>query len=309
MLEELEQKIVDVVNEVLPSVVSVSTTTLARIDLFRVAPIQGQGSGVIVDEKGIIITNAHVVKNARKIEVRLHDGRELKAEILGQIRGQDIAILKVKGDNLKQIKIGDSSSLKVGQFAIAVGNALGLGESVTFGMVSAINRTIGDKNVQLEGLIQTTAEINPGNSGGALLNTSGELIGIPTAVIPFSQGVGFAIAIDSIKGALEEFQETGSITTPWLGITGYTIDQKIASYYQLPVNKGTLVIQVPSGPAKNAGLQPGDIIVAIDDEEVYSIQLLTQKIVKKRIGDKVNIKLIRNGKGYEVTITLGRAPK
>ncbi|NHJ41235.1 MAG: PDZ domain-containing protein [Asgard group archaeon] len=309
MLQELEQKIVDVVEKVMPCVVSVSTTTLARIDMFRVAPLQGQGSGVIVDEKGIIITNAHVVKNARKVEIQLHKGKNLPAKVLGQLRGQDIAILQVEPDkNLKAITIGESSDLKVGQFAIAIGNPLGLGESVTFGMISALNRTISARNAQLEGLIQTTAEINPGNSGGALVNTNGELVGIPTAVIPYSQGIGFAIAIDTIKGLLEEFQKTGSITTPWLGVVGATIDKKMAEYYKLPVDTGAIIVDVPIGPARKAGIKPGDIIVAVNNEEINSIQVLTKKIVKQSVGDELKLSIVRENQRFDLYIKLESAP-
>ncbi|MCE7746026.1 MAG: trypsin-like serine protease, partial [Candidatus Heimdallarchaeota archaeon] len=164
-LDKLEEKFVAVVEDVLPSVVSVYTTVLTRVDLFRVVPLQGMGSGVIVEEDGIIITNAHVVRKAQKVGLQLHDGKKLDAKVLGMMKGLDIAILKVEETDLDPITIGDSSTLKVGQFAIAVGNPLGLGESVTFGMVSALNRSIRAQNAQLEGLIQTTAEINPGNSG------------------------------------------------------------------------------------------------------------------------------------------------
>ncbi len=308
-LDELENRFIEVIDDVLPSVVSVYTTVLARIDLFRVAPVQGMGSGVIVEEDGIIITNAHVVRKAQEVGIQLHGGRKMDGKILGMMRGLDIAILKVDEKNLDPITIGDSSSLKVGQFAIAIGNPLGLGKSVTFGMVSALNRNISAQDAQLEGLIQTTAEINPGNSGGALVNTSAELIGIPTAVIPFSQGIGFAIAIDSVKGLLEEFRETGNVSTPWIGITGYTIDPKIAQYYQLTHEKGALIIQVPNGPAKIAGIKPGDIIVGINNEEIDSIQILIQKIVKHRIGDEVKVRYIRNGREFETFVILGTAPK
>jgi len=308
-LGELENRFIEVVEDVLPSVVSVSTTVLTRVDLFRVAPVQGMGSGVIVEEDGIIITNAHVVRKAQQVGIHLHEGRKMDAKVLGIMRGLDIAILKVDETNLDPITIGDSSSLKVGQFAIAIGNPLGLGKSVTFGLVSALNRNISAQDAQLEGLIQTTAEINPGNSGGALVNTSAELIGIPTAVIPFSQGIGFAIAIDSIKGLLEEFRETGNVSTPWIGITGYTIDPKIAQYYKLTHDKGALIIQVPNGPAKIAGIKPGDIIVGINDEVIDSIQILIQKIVKQRIGDEVKVRYIRNGREFETFVKLGTAPK
>ena len=307
-LDKLEEKFVAVVEDVLPSVVSVYTTVLTRIDLFRVAPVQGMGSGVIVEEDGIIITNAHVVRKAQKVGLQLHGGKKLDGKILGMIRGLDIAVLKVDEKDLDPITIGNSSTLKVGQFAIAVGNPLGLGESVTFGLVSALNRSISAQNAQLEDLIQTTAEINPGNSGGALVDTNAELIGIPTAVIPFSQGIGFAIAIDSVKGLLEEFRKTGTVSTPWIGITGYTIDPRIANYYQLSHDKGALIIQVPAGPSKKAGIKPGDIVVGLNDEEINSIQILIQKVVKRRIGEEVKVKYIRNGREFETYVKLGKAP-
>ena len=307
-LDKLEDKFVAVIEDVLPSVVSVYTTIMTRVDLFRVAPVQGMGSGVIVEEDGIIITNAHVVRNAQKIGIQLHGGKKMDATVIGMIKGLDIAVLELKEKDLDPITIGNSSDLKVGQFAIAVGNPLGLGESVTFGLVSALNRSISAQNAQLEGLIQTTAEINPGNSGGALVNTNAELIGIPTAVIPFSQGIGFAIAIDSVKGLLEDFRETGSVNTPWIGITGYTIDPRIANYYQLSHDKGALIIQVPVGPAKKAGIKPGDIVIGINDEEINSIQILIQKIVKRRIGEEVKVKYIRNGREYETYVKLDKAP-
>ncbi len=309
MFEGLEKNMVEVVEDVLPCVVSVSTTVMAKVDLFRVQPVQGQGSGVIFDEDGILVTNGHVVRNATAVEVQLHGGKRLKAKVLGKMRGQDIAFLQVDKDSeLEAIKIGDSSSLKVGQFALAIGNPLGLGKSVTFGMISALNRTISAEKMQLEGLIQTTADINPGNSGGALVNTHGELIGINTAVIQHSQGLGFAIAIDSIKGVLEEFRDTKTISTPWMGVVGYTIDKKLATYYKLPVEKGALLLDVPKGPAKEAGLKIGDIIVGLNDEEIVSVQILTQKIVKRKIGDEVKITYYRKGKKSDMKITLGKAP-
>ena len=309
MFQGLEKNIVEVVDKVLPCVVSVSTTVMHQVDLYKVQPIQGQGSGVIFDEDGLIVTNAHVVKNATKVEVQLHKGKKLEAKVLGKMKGQDIAFLQVEKDsNLVAIKFGESSNLKVGQFALAIGNPLGLGESVTFGMVSALNRTIAAGNVRLEGLIQTTADINPGNSGGALVNTNGELIGINSAVIQNTQGLGFAIAIDTVKDVIEEFRETRTISSPWLGVVGYTIDRKLATYYRLPVDKGTLLLDVPKGPAGKAGLIKGDIIIAMDNEEVNSVQILTQKVLKRRVGQEVTITYYRKGKKYDLKVTLGKAP-
>ncbi|NHJ49992.1 MAG: PDZ domain-containing protein [Asgard group archaeon] len=310
MLQELEQKIVDVVEKVLPCVVSVSTVVLKQIDMFRVAPLQGQGSGVIVDEKGIILTNAHVVRNAREVQIQLHNGKKLEAQVLGQLQGQDIAVLQVEADKeLKAITIGESDTLKVGQFAIAVGNPLGLGESVTFGLISALNRTINAQNTQLEGLIQTTADINPGNSGGALINTNGELVGIPTAVIQYSQGIGFAIAIDSIAGLLDEFHRTGKVTTPWLGVVGATIDKRMVGQYKLPVDKGALIVDVPVGPARKAGLKPGDIIVSFNNDDVTSIQGLTKVITQHAVGDEVKVGVQRNKQKFDLVIKLGQSPR
>ncbi|MFX1511851.1 MAG: S1C family serine protease, partial [Promethearchaeota archaeon] len=185
MLQELEKTIVEVVEKVVPSVVSVSTTRLARINLKRAVPLQGQGSGVILSsDNGYIVTNAHVVRGARHVDVMLHDGRSFHASVVGDSVTRDLATLKIEADELNPIELGNSSTLKVGQFAIAIGNPLGLGTTVTFGMVSAIDRTISRRNLFLEGLIQTSAQINPGNSGGALVDTNAKLIGIPTAVIP-----------------------------------------------------------------------------------------------------------------------------
>ena len=309
MFQGLEKNIVEVVDKVLPCVVSVSTTVMARVDLFRAQPVQGQGSGVIFDTDGLIVTNAHVVQNTTSVEVQLHTGKKLKAKVLGKMKGQDIAFLKVKKDpDLKAITFGSSENLKVGQFALAIGNPLGLGESVTFGMVSALNRTIAAANMRQEGLIQTTADINPGNSGGALVNTNGELIGINTAVIQNTQGLGFAIAIDSIKDVLIEFRETETISAPWMGVVGYTIDRKLAVYYKLPVDKGALLLEVPKGPAMTAGLKIGDIIIGVDNEEVHSIQNLTQKIVRRKVGDEITIIYLRKGQKYDTKVILGEAP-
>ena len=234
MFQELEKTFVEVVERVVPSVVSVSTTRLARTQLSRVVPVQGQGSGVIFTESGFIVTNAHVIEGARDVEVALYDGRTFKAVVVGTSKIRDLAILKVEAEGLSAIELGDSENLSVGQFAIAIGNPLGLGTTVTFGMVSAVDRTIQSKNAFLEGLIQTSAQINPGNSGGALVDSQGKLIGVPTAMVPWSQGIGFAIAVDGIKSVFDELVETGTVQHPWMGIVGVTLNRSLAEHYKLP---------------------------------------------------------------------------
>ncbi len=309
MLLDLEKKLVEVVEEVIPSVVSVSTTKLARTQLSRVVPVKGQGSGVILTDEGFIVTNAHVVEGARDVDVTLHDGRTFKAVVVGESKVRDLAILKIDAEGLNPLEMGDSESLKVGQFAIAVGSPLGLGSTVTFGMVSAIDRTIQSQKSFLEGLIQTSAQINPGNSGGALVNSQGKLIGVPTAMIPWSQGIGFAIAVDTLKGVFDELVETGTVQTPWMGIIGVTLNKGIASHYNLQVEKGAMLVEVPKGPSKSAGLEPGDVIIAIDDKDISGMEDLRRRIMKCKVGTKLMVRFQRASEFFEVYIELMAAPE
>ena len=309
MLENLEQQFVEVVERVVPCVVSVSTTKLARVQLSRIVPVKGQGSGVILSDSGFIVTNAHVVDGARDVEVSLHDGQTFKAVVVGESKIRDLAILKIEAENLVPIEMGDSSALKVGQFAIAVGNPLGLGSTVTFGMVSAVDRTIQSQRTFLEGLIQTSAQINPGNSGGALVDSSGALIGVPTAMIPWSQGIGFAIAIDTLKAVFDELVETGTVRTPWMGIIGVTLNRGISSHYNLAVDKGALLLEIPKGPSREAGLQPGDVIVAIDEDEIVGMDGLRKRIMRGKVGEKIRVTLHRNRDTLEAYIELIASPE
>ena len=309
MLLELEKKFVEVVEKVVDCVVSVSTTRLARTQLSRVVPVKGQGSGVILSDTGFIVTNAHVIEGARDVDITLHDGRSFKAVVVGESKVRDLAILKIDAEDLQPIELGLSGDLKVGQFAIAVGNPLGLGSTVTFGMVSAVDRTIQSQRSFLEGLIQTSAQINPGNSGGALVDTDGRLIGVPTAMIPWSQGIGFAIAVDTLKGVYDELVETGTVQTPWMGIVGVTLNKGIASHYDLHVEQGALLVEVPRGPSRTMGLQSGDVIVAIDDEEISGMEDLRRRIMKCKVGTKLRVRFQRAAEVFEVYIELMAAPE
>ncbi len=306
---ELEKKIIEVVEEVVPSVVSVSTTRLARTQLSRVVPVKGQGSGVILSDKGFIVTNAHVIEGARDVDVTLNDGRTFKAVVVGESKIRDLAILKIDAEGLNPIEMGSSGDLNVGQFAIAVGNPLGLGSTVTFGMVSAVDRTIQSQRSFLEGLIQTSAQINPGNSGGALVDLSGRLIGVPTAMIPWSQGIGFAIAVDTLKGVFDELVETGTVQTPWMGIVGVTLNKGIATHYNLHVEKGALLVEVPRGASRSMGLQPGDVIIAINDDEISGMEELRKKILQSKVGDKLRVRFQRSTDIFEGYVELIAAPQ
>jgi len=308
MFLELERKLVEIVDEVVPSVVSVTTTRLARTQLSQVVPIKGQGSGVVLTDTGFIVTNAHVIEGARDVDVTLHDGRSFKAVVVGESKLRDLAILKIEAEGLNPIEMGDSGSLKVGQLAIAVGNPLGLGSTVTFGMVSAIDRTIQSERSFLEGLIQTSAQINPGNSGGALVDSSGRLIGVPTAMIPWSQGIGFAIAVDSLKAIFDELVQTGTVRTPWMGIVGVTLNKGIASHYNLRVEKGALLVEVPRGPARNMGLQSGDVIIAIDGAEISGMEDLRSQVIRSKVGKKLMVRFQRGNDVFEGYLELTDAP-
>ena len=309
MLQELEDVMVDVVNQIIPSVVSVTTTRLHRISLYRVAPLQGQGSGVILSNDGYILTNAHVIKGANEVNVVLSDGRSYTARVVGKSTTRDLAALKIKNGNLQPIILGDIDSINVGQFALAIGHPLGLGITATFGMVSAVNRTIQTRDLFLEGLIQTSAQINPGNSGGALVNTRAELIGIPTAMIPWSQGIGFAIAVDGVKAVYEELMEIGTIRTPWMGIVGVSLNPGIANHYNVHADKGALIVELPKGPAYTIGLEPGDVITMIDGKEISGMDELRREIMKQRVGSIIQLKVNRKNDLFDAKLELKEAPE
>jgi S1-C subfamily serine protease len=176
-------------------------------------------------------------------------------------------------------------------------------------MVSAVDRTIQSQRAFLEGLIQTSAQINPGNSGGALVDSEGNLIGVPTAMIPWSQGIGFAIAVNTLKGVFDELVETGTVQTPWMGIVGVTLNKGIASHYNLKVNEGALLVEVPRGPSRREGLQAGDVIIAIDDEDISGMEDLRKRIMKSKVGSKLRVRFQRESDIFEVYVELMAAPE
>lgn len=278
----------------------------------RERPFQSAGSGVIFDaRRGYILTNAHVVENANEITITLEDGRDLKATVIGSDVPSDIAVLKVKPDDLTQIALGDSSKLQVGDFVVAIGNPFGLHNTVTSGIVSGLGRSnIGSDGY--EDFIQTDASINPGNSGGALVNLRGELIGINTAILSRSGGnvgIGFAIPVNMARGIMAQLVRYGAIKRGMLGISTYEVSPDIAQVYRLPNAHGALVTQVVAGSAADhAGVKIGDIITSINGTAVHTPTDLRNAIGLLRVGNQVELDLLRDGKPQRVRAVIAEAP-
>ncbi|WP_372996277.1 S1C family serine protease [Lutispora sp.] len=297
-----------VAKKVMPTVVGISTITMQRDFFFGARYTEGVGSGVIVDPRGYILTNSHVVGNSRsRLTVYLADGRELEGNVLWQDVGLDLAVVKVEANNLPTAELGDSDALTVGEIAIAIGNPLGLRyeRTVTQGIVSGLNRSIMvDQNTIMEDLIQTDAAINPGNSGGPLINSKGKIIGINT-VKASAEGLGFAIPINVTKPVIKHFVEDGVFNPPYLGI--YTLDKEIVGYYEtdIEIKSGLYIHQVIRGSAaESAGLREGDIITHIDNVEVNTMLKLRSVLYNKKPGDTVHIKYERNGRKLETEAVL-----
>ncbi|MGD8265883.1 MAG: Do family serine endopeptidase [Chromatiales bacterium] len=265
------------------------------------------GSGVIVDSKGYIVTNNHVIADADQINVVLNDGKRLEARVVGTDPDSDIAVLKVDSNKLPAITVGDSSNLRVGDVVLAIGNPFGVGQTVTMGIVSATGRNqLGITN--FENFIQTDAAINPGNSGGALIDAHGRLVGINTAIFSKtggSQGIGFAIPVDMVRGIMKQLVETGKVSRGWLGLGGQDVTAALAESFGLKDVQGVLVSNVFRGAAADrAGLRPGDVITMIDDNKVTSAFDIVNAIGTKRPGSEVVIRGWRGEQRLEVRATL-----
>lgn len=298
-----------------PAVVGITNKAYVR-DFFNRVQLteRGTGSGVIYDKSGLIATNNHVVEGAQEIIVSLTDGRSVKGRVLGADAATDLAVVKIDVDeDLPVAKFGDSSTLQVGEPAIAIGNPLGLEfrGSVTVGVISALNRSIelGDRKFNL---IQTDAAINPGNSGGALVNADGEVVGINSAKVAVSgvEGIGFAIPVNSAKPILDELSQHGRIARPYIGAS--LIDKDISARYgfDLDLHGGIFVMKiVTGGPVYNAGMRPGDIILTFDGAKVETVPELRTKLAEKKVGDTVAIVVLRAGIERSLQVTLQEMPQ
>jgi serine protease Do len=306
--------ITDVVDQVNPAVVSIVVGTVSYNWFMQPVPSEAAGSGIIIDARGYIITNNHVIQDATSITVSLTDGRSFDATLVGTDPSTDLAVIKINGDNLPTASFGNSSTLRVGEWVVAIGNALALegGPTVTVGVVSAMGRTIEvDSETTLYDLIQTDAAINPGNSGGPLINLNGEVIGINTAKISSVEvsGVGFAISADSALPVIDELITKGYVSRPYLGVSLVTVTPTIVRSYDLRVDKGAMIYYMnPGTPASDAGLRPGDVITVFDDIEIETADDVILAIRNHSIGDTVQIKFYRGSSLQITSVTLIEKP-
>ncbi len=312
VIQTEESTIIKVVERVRPSVVNIDTVVRVQ-QIFGVFPQQGTGSGVIVSPDGYILTNNHVVAGAQQIKVTLLSGRSFSGQIVGTDPFADLAVIKVDAkEPLAAAQLGNSSSLKVGQLAIAIGNPFGLGSTVTVGVVSALNRNIQTPSSIIENLVQTDAAINPGNSGGALVDSGGTVIGINTAIVSEARGIGFAIPSDTARAIMEQLISRGQVVRPYVGVAlRSNIDPNLAAQYTLPVAHGFIIGDVdPKGPGAAAGIRPGDIIVGLDGKPVNNWSEFLRELFTKRPGDRVRLEVVReNGVRKTFEVTLAQRPK
>jgi S1-C subfamily serine protease len=312
MLSAYEDDVIRTIEKVGPSVVNINTIRLVHDYYMNIVPLRGMGSGIIFDPSGLIMTNNHIIEEAEKIEVTLFDGRKFDGKLVGTDKYSDIAIVKVEGGNLPAAELGDSSEIRVGQTAVAIGNPFGFflqGPTVTVGVISALHRTIQAEQGVFENLMQTDAHINPGNSGGPLVNIKGQIIGINSANIPFAQGIGFSIPITAARHIADELIKHGKVIRPWLGILGIGLNPQIAEYYRLPADRGILVTRVfENSPAFDAGIAPGDLIVEADHKDVNDMGDLTKEIRTKNIGDEVSVVVQRGPQKGEIQLRLAESP-
>ena len=301
-----DDDVIAAIAKVETSVVNINTIRFERDAFLHVHPARGLGSGFIIDDQGHILTNHHITIGSGEIEVALTDGRAFEGKLVGSDPANDLSVVRINARDLPLAELGDSSELRVGQTVIAIGNPFGLvgGPSVTVGVVSALNRHILAERVY-ENLIQTDASINPGNSGGPLLNLAGKVIGINTAHIPGAQGIGFAIPVNTAKAVLEDIVKYGRVTRPWLGVIGLDVSREVARRFNLAADSGVIVMQIiPESPAERAQLHSGDVIVAIGDKEVTSMEDLQKEIRTRRAGDSVSLVLVRESGEGRVKVTL-----
>ncbi|AOT73088.1 2-alkenal reductase [Geosporobacter ferrireducens] len=305
-----------VAKKAMPSVVGITTQTVRQDFFFGEVRNSGVGTGVIVDSRGYILTNAHVVDNgsAAAVQVLFHDGSTKEAKVLWNDPALDLAVIKVDGVQVTPADLGDSENIEVGEVAIAIGNPLGLQfeRTVTSGIISGLGRRIDiSRSEAIEDLIQTDASINPGNSGGPLLNSKGEVIGINTAKIQSGEGLGFAIPINIAKPIVDQFIEKGEFSKVYMGIKGVDVEVFERSMgTELSVDQGVYVVEITKeSPASRGGLKSGDVIVGMQGKEITTMSQLVRQMYQYRPGEQVEVKIVRDGENKTLNLTLEQVPK
>ncbi len=270
--------------------------------------VQGTGSGVIISADGCILTNNHVVENAKEVTVTIGERDEYKAQVIGRDPKTDLAVLKINPkENLPMALLGDSDQLNVGDWVLAIGNPFGLSHTVTSGIVSAKGRVIGAG--PYDNFIQTDASINPGNSGGPLYNMKGEVVGINTAIIPYGQGIGFSIPINTAKPLIPQLVDKGEVTRGYLGVSIQPLTPDLAKSLKLEETKGALVSDVtPGSPAAKAGIQPGDVIMSFDKKTVEDARALSSLVADTPVGREVSVTVFRDGQKQKLPVVVGKFP-
>jgi S1-C subfamily serine protease len=325
-LDGEEQNNISVYRKNIPSVVNVTSRAMTFDFFYGLVPQEGQGSGFVIDKEGHILTNYHVIADARQVEVTLHNRKKYKATVVGTDPAHDLAVIQIKAPELVAAVLGDSRNLQVGQKVYAIGNPFGLSGTMTRGIVSSIRPVREPNGAYIDEAIQTDAAINPGNSGGPLMNWHGEVIGINTMILSNanqSAGIGFAIPINTAKAVLNDLVTLGRVRRPALGVRTIPIGPELADEIGLPADYGLLIVQVtPGGSADMAGLRGGseraylgntpimlggDLIVAIDGQKVQDEDDLAQMMDNRRAGDTVKVTIYRNKKKMDVNVSLGEA--
>jgi S1-C subfamily serine protease len=302
-----EQAIENAVKIVSPAVVQINITSVSQNPFgFSSGTQEGLGSGFIITSDGYILTNNHVVEGATKITVMLKDGREFSGQVVGTDTTSDVAVVKINGTNLPTVQLGDSSALTVGQKVIAIGNPYGLSQTVTTGIISALERNVqASATENLVGVVQTDAAINPGNSGGPLVDLSGRVVGMNTMIYQNAQGLGFSVSINTAKKVYDAILKDGKITWPALGIQGATLTTSIAQQYNVKASQGVYIVQITSGSgAEAAGLKAGDVITTIDDKSMTTIDGILSYIRSKNVGDTVQVVADRGGTTKTFSVVL-----
>jgi putative serine protease PepD len=328
---EDEENNISIYRQVGPGVVNVTSVVVGRDFFFNPIPREGAGSGSIIDTDGHILTNHHVIRDSRKLEVTLSDGSKWPARLVGVDPDNDLAVLKVDApkEKLRVIPMGDSSQLQIGQKVLAIGNPFGLGQTLTTGIISSLGRSIrSEAGTMIEDVIQTDAAINPGNSGGPLLDSKGRIIGINSAIISptgASVGIGFAIPVNTTKRILPELISKGYVSYPWIGASIYPLIPEFARALGLKVERGAVIAEVVAdGPSDKAGLKGGDslvqvgnslipvggdVITEMDGKKVMSSDDLIGMIRQHRPGDRVELKILREGKFLHINVMLDEKPR